>query len=113
MKGVSGYEHLYWHTQPVMPVKTGDVVKAGTIVAYCGNSGNVFSNGVYVPLEQRNMPNFAGTHLHQTLHKINSNEDLIDPLPFIDLVTEPTYTIFDELKAISITLLKISNLLKS
>ncbi len=108
MKGVSGKEHLYWHTQPVFPVAIGEVVEKGTIIAYCGNSGNVFDSGTYVPLEDRNKPNFAGTHLHQAIVQDGIPED---PLTLLDLVTEPDYGILDELKAISIVLLKISKLL--
>ena len=109
MKGESGYEHLYWHTQPILPVKTGDVVERGTIVAYVGNSGNVYSGGEYVPVEERNIPNFRGTHLHQ---QVVLSGQLLNPLDFIDMETEPSYTIFDELKAMAITLGKISGLLK-
>lgn len=107
--GDSGYEHLLWHTQSIQPVAVGDRVKKGQIVAYMGNSGNVFDSGVYVPLEERNKPNFLGTHLHQ---QIALKGQLFNPLDFIDFETEPSYTILDELKAISITLLKISNILK-
>lgn len=110
MKGPK-YEHLYWHTQPVFPVNTGDFVKKGTIVAYCGNSGNVFSNGEYVPVGERYIPNFKGTHLHQTISEIGVGE-LLNPMDFIDLNEEPQYTLWDELKAISTTLLKITTLLK-
>jgi murein DD-endopeptidase MepM/ murein hydrolase activator NlpD len=110
--GDSGRDHLIWHTQPVMPVSLNDRVKRGQIVAYCGDSGNVFENGVYVPIEQRNIPNFLGTHLHQMMTDIGEGKGSpVDPLPLIDFDTEPSYTIFDELKAISITLLKISKLL--
>lgn len=110
MKGKE-YEHMYWHTQPAFPVNTGDIVKKGTIVAYCGNSGNVYSGGQYVPIEERNTPNFAGTHLHQTISKIGVGE-LLNPVDFIDLQEEPTYTILDELNATIKTLWKITNLLK-
>lgn len=110
MKGVSGYEHLYWHTQPVFPVKTGDVVAKGTIVGYVGNSGNVFSGGVYVPIEERNLPNHAGTHLHQQVVKLG---ELFNPLDFIDMVIEPDYSLLDELKAMAITLTKIAGLMKN
>ena len=115
MKGLeTGYLHLYWHTQPVFPVSTGDMVERGAIVAYCGNSGNVFSGGLYVPISERNLPNFKGTHLHQVLiddRETPQRGTVLNPLDYMDIVTEPTYTIFDELKAISTTLLKISKLL--
>lgn len=110
MKGLeTGFEHLYWHTLPILPVNTGDIVERGTIVAYCGNSGNVISDGVYVPLEKRHVPNFDGTHLHQS---VNKDGESFDPLTIMDLYTEPTYTALDQLVAISKVLMKISGLLK-
>ncbi len=109
MKGESGFEHQYWHTQPVLPVKTGDVVERGTIVAYVGNSGNVYQGGAYVPLEERTAANnYAGTHLHHTIVKLGVP---YDPMTLLDLDTEPSYGILDELKAAAITLGKISKLL--
>ncbi len=108
MKGVSGYEHLYWHTQPILPVSTGDFVKKGTIVAFCGNSGNVYSDGEYVPLDKRDVPNFAGTHLH---HQVVKDGVLLNPMEWVDLVLEPNYGMLDELEAIGVTLLKISKLI--
>jgi murein DD-endopeptidase MepM/ murein hydrolase activator NlpD len=110
MEGLeTGLEHLYWHTQPTMPVNVGDTVEKGQIVAYCGNSGNVYQGGQYVPLEHRYLDNKAGTHLHQ---EVRQNGVKIDPNTLIDWNVEPTYTIFDELKAITKTLWKISSLLK-
>lgn len=108
MKGESGYEHLYWHTQPILPVKTGDVVEKGTIVAYVGNSGNVRDSLGDVPVEERNIPNFRGTHLHQ---QVVLKGQLLNPLDFIDMGIEPTYTLFDEIKAIAITLSKMTGLI--
>ncbi len=67
MKGESGYLHEYWHTEPTFPVSLGDTVEQGTIVAYVGNSGNVFADGQYVPVTDRDHPPFSGTHLHHAL----------------------------------------------
>lgn len=108
MTGESGLQILYWHTQPIFPVKTGDVVERGTIIAYCGNSGNVTVSGVYVPIEDRDNAPFLGTHLHEQIVK---DTVLVNPLDYIDMETEPTYTILDELKAMGITLAKIAHLL--
>ena len=109
MKGESGYEHQYWHTLPIFPVKTGDVVERGTIVAYVGNSGNVLSGGVYVPVEERIFDNNrAGTHLHHTIVKLGVP---YDPMTLLDLETEPSYTILDEIKATAIVLAKIAKLI--
>ncbi len=114
MLGESGYEHLYWHTQPTFPVERGDVVEKGTIIAYVGNSGNVFVGGQYVPIGDRDHEPFLGTHLHQQIDNQNNGVPdkgyPHDPLDFIDLDTEPSYTIMDELKAATKTLLKIKNL---
>ncbi len=114
MKGESGYFHLYWHTQPTFPVNTGDVVEQGAIVAYVGNSGNVSVGGQYVPISERDCEPFLGTHLHQAVVEERDGQPNkgmpVDPLALIDLVTEPSYTMLDELKAIGITLLKISRL---
>lgn len=116
MKGASGYEHLYWHCQPVFPVNTGDSVKQGTIVGYVGDSGNVTVGGVYVPISERDHAPFLGTHLHQgAVEERNGQPNKgmpVNPLDLMDLETEPSYTIWDELKAASVTLMKISGLLK-
>jgi murein DD-endopeptidase MepM/ murein hydrolase activator NlpD len=110
LKGLdTGLEHLYWHTLPIMPVKTGDTVERGQIVAYCGNSGNVFSGGVYVPLEERNADNKAGTHLHQAVFEKGV---VVDPLLFIELNVEPSYSLFEELSALRKTLLIMSGVIK-
>lgn len=111
MKGIdSGFEHLYWHTLPVMPVSTGDIVEKGTIVAFVGNSGNVISGGVYVPLEDRLLDNKAGTHLHQVITKDGFP---FDPLSIIDLNTEPSYSTLDLIIALTKTITKAYGLLKT
>lgn len=117
MQGESGYFHLYWHTQPAFPVKVGDVVLAGTIVAYVGNSGNVTIGGTYVPIDERDESPFLGTHLHQAVvNELDGSPDKgnpLNPLDFIDLATEPSYTVWDEVKAISATLRSISGQIRA
>jgi len=108
MKGDSGLEHLYFHTFPVFPVNTGDIVEKGTIVGFVGNSGNVISGGVYVPLEDRLLPNHAGTHLH---HVITKDGLPFDPLSIMDLNTEPSYTTLDLIIALTKTIAKARGLL--
>ena len=56
----------YWHTFSEFPFEKWDIVKRGDVVAYMGNSGDVFAGKppIYVPLECRESPNHPGTHLH-------------------------------------------------
>lgn len=103
----TGYEHLYWHTLPILPVNEGDIVEKGQIVAYCGNSGNVISGNKYVPLEERTT-SFKGTHLHQAVFKDGIS---LDPLTVIDMNTEPAYTLTDLIKSYLIVLGKISKII--
>lgn len=102
------YEWLIEHCQPVFPVSVGDKVKAGQIVAFMGNSGNVLSGGKYVPLNERCLAPYAGTHTHIECFL---NGERIDPTPL--WTEEPTYTTFDNVMAIAITLGKIFKLLKT
>lgn len=103
----TGYEHLYWHTLPILPVNEGDIVEKGQIVAYCGNSGNVISGTEYVPIEERTT-SFKGVHLHQAVLK---DGVAINPLTVIDMETEPTYSFSEWLNSFVIVLGKISKLL--
>jgi hypothetical protein len=93
----SNYEYLFWHCLPLFPVWGGDIVLRGQIVAFMGNSGNVYQGG-YVPLDKRNTPPFLGTHLHlvvyDRVHKID-----IDPIPLFDWKREPGYTVIDAMVA--------------
>ena len=109
MKGLeSGYEYLYWHNLPFHPVSSGDIVEAGQIVGYMGNSGNVYSDGKYVPIDERTHPAHKGTHLHQEVYL---NGEKVDFVKLIDFSVEPSYTIMDELSAMARSLKKISNVL--
>src|SRR3990167_6090653 len=104
----TGNRYLYWHTLPILPVWGGDIIGRGKIVAYMGNSGNVFAGGVYVPLEERNNEPHQGTHLHEG---VKINDLFINPLTIMDVSTEPTYTIADELASAMKVLVKILKLL--
>lgn len=104
----SGLEYLYWHTWSYLPIWSGDIVSAGQIIAFMGNSGRVFTGGVYVPLGDRNAPPYKGTHLHLAVYLTGSVP--IDPLPFIQWYNEPTYSVADYLKAVGNTLTKITKL---
>jgi murein DD-endopeptidase MepM/ murein hydrolase activator NlpD len=112
IKGVSGREWLYEHCHPIFPVSLGDKVKAGQIIAYMGNSGNVLAWSVltgryeYIQPEDRTKAPHQGTHLHLECWE---NGVRIDPLPL--LTEEPRYTIFDQMKATMVVLGKISGLI--
>lgn len=100
IEGESGLQHEYWHIMPYLPVKVGDIVTRGQIVAYMGNSGNVLSNGKYVPVADRTKAPYYGTHLHQNVIR---GEEYLDPYILIDMTEEPAYTIVDQLSAMGKT----------
>lgn len=114
MKGLeTGKISLYWHCQPYFPVEEGQTVQRGKIVAFMGNSGTVYSKGTYVPVTERYT--HKGTHLHQELiDKLNNGvkRGFNDPQEYIDWDSKTTYTLFEELTAWSIVLLKKLNILK-
>lgn len=116
MKGLeTGFTHLFWHTQVILPVKMGDRVKRGQIVAFMGNSGEVYSSGTYVPLEERTTPPFPGTHLHWELfdenYRIGGAKRFLNPLDYVDWNIQPTYTNADHLKALAVVVGKAAGLL--
>ncbi len=114
MKGLeSGTYHLYWHAYPTFPVKVGDIVRRGQIVAFMSNSGKVYSKGVYVPIKDR-LHTDDGTHLHwenfedlQGFRKINT----FDFTGRIDWNLQPTYTWMEHKLAILKAVLKAQQLL--
>jgi len=113
MKGLeSGHVHLFWHTEPIFPVSMGETVKRGKIVAYMGNSGLVYTNGVYVPITERYTK--KGTHLHWEYFKsyvANKKSGFMDPQPLIDWSLSPTYTRAEQLSAAAKTLLRTYQLI--
>jgi murein DD-endopeptidase MepM/ murein hydrolase activator NlpD len=117
MEGLeTGLVHQYWHTLPYLPVKKGDIVERGKIVAFMGNAGMVRQGGVYVPLEERTKKPYKGTHLHwpvfpQGYTPYQSKDLAIDPLPLIDFARQPTYSTFELYGATAKCLLKMSNVL--
>jgi len=59
------YVAIYWHNQIGCQLKTGDKVIGGeTIIGYQGNSGDVYSNGIYCDLATRSKKPYCGSHLH-------------------------------------------------
>lgn len=72
---------LYLHLKEQAIPKLGQMVKRGSIIGYCGNTGHVIP--APTPANKK-----AGTHLHFSL-KINDiknkpYKDFIDPLPFLE-----------------------------
>lgn len=72
-----GGEHYYAH-QNAISVKVGDTIKAGKLIGYMGNTGNVIGNAYS-----------DGTHLHYgyrpaAYDKYNGYGGFIDPLPFFE-----------------------------
>jgi murein DD-endopeptidase MepM/ murein hydrolase activator NlpD len=115
MKGLeTGLVHLYWHTYPVFPVKVGETVKRGKIVAFMSNSGYVVSGGKYVPIESR-LTTHDGTHLHWEVmaesYVIGKKKPFVNYTGMIDWTLQPTYTWMDQKLAILKTVLKARQLL--
>lgn len=72
-----GGQHYYGH-QNAVAVSTGDVVKAGTLIGYMGNTGNVIGG-----------PYSDGTHLHYGYRpagfdKNNGYGGFVDPMPYFE-----------------------------
>jgi murein DD-endopeptidase MepM/ murein hydrolase activator NlpD len=57
------WELVYGHCNQIYTF-VGDTVVAGSLVASMGNTGDVFSQGLPVPIAKRNKPPYPGTHLH-------------------------------------------------
>lgn len=104
LKGLeTGHEYLFWHCLPFFPVWGGETVPRGQIVAFMGNSGNVYAGGKYVPLEDRDQlpfdpkdPEEDGLHVHvETFLKGKK----VDPTTLINWSWEPSYTKIDLMKA--------------
>ena len=72
-----GGQHYYGH-QNAISVKVGDTVKAGHLIGYMGNTGNVIGG-----------PYSDGTHLHYGYRpagydKNNGYGGFIDPMPYFE-----------------------------
>jgi murein DD-endopeptidase MepM/ murein hydrolase activator NlpD len=73
-------EWVLWHTMSNVQIPKDGKVKQGDIVAYEGDSGAVFQNGVEVPDSQKGVKPFPGTHLHLGLRKVHQMKSPIHPL---------------------------------
>jgi murein DD-endopeptidase MepM/ murein hydrolase activator NlpD len=101
--------HLYWHCQSVFPVKAGDIIKQGQIVARMGNSGFCTVEGKVVPIPGRNKPPYPGTHLHW---EVKEGVNFINFQEFIDRSIPITYRALDVIKAIQNIIAGLWNLIK-
>lgn len=82
---------VYWHCLGTFPVSEGDLVLQGQPVAQMGNTGNVMSNGQYVPISARYIQPFLGTHCHCTLNLDGDNAGFVDITEYIDESIEIKY----------------------
>jgi len=106
--------YLYWHCLPVFPVKVGDYVEGGRIVAQMGNSGMSFHAGQLVPLSER-VSGKLGTHLHyERAYWKNGKYEYTNVLPYIDWDLKPDDSVWqiEVLTAIKICYEKIIGLFK-
>ena len=104
--------YLFWHCLPFFGVSVGDVVKQGKIVGFIGNSGLVYRNGVFVPLEIRTEKPYLGSHLHFEKYRWeNGQKKYYDVLPDIEWALPVGYDTLDWITSIRVAVLKIKALL--
>ena len=105
--------YLYWHCLPVFPVKVGDIVKRGVIVAKMGNSGFVMVGGVVVDIKKRNIPPYKGTHVHYEKFKmVDGKKEYLNPLTETRWSLVIKDEIGEQINAIKSILNKIINIIK-
>jgi hypothetical protein len=102
-------QYMFWHCLPFFPVKVGDFVPKGGIVAQMGNSGFCMAGGIEVPTEAKTKPLYPGTHVHFQLLVGGVPKD---PLEYIDWSYQIKYSALDIMKVVSILLKKIGEILK-
>lgn len=103
---------LYWHCIGYFPVKVGDKVKQGQIVAFMGNSGMVMRNGVPVEGELRYRPDHPGKHVHiELFERKNGKKTYYNYLEFVDWSAKIKYPLADKIKAMNSVILKVKKLL--
>lgn len=103
-----GVFHIFWHCLPVFPVKKGQYVKQGEVVASMGNSGSVYFGGVPVPIGTRTQTKL-GTHLHWEAFTLNAKgtRDYFDVVPHIDWNIPIKYDLITAIRSILQNMLNI------
>ena len=105
-----GYRHLYWHCMGIFPVFEGENAPRGKIVAFLGNSGQVYRDGKFVPLSIRHEKPYMGAHLHYELWDMSGKK--LDVAKYIDWLTPVKMKPLDVLTSVKVILLKMLALLK-
>jgi len=102
--------YVYWHCTNTFPVNVGDIVKQGELVALMSNTGYVMSAGVYVPIGERFLPPYMGTHLHFEMYNlVNGVKNYIDPLLHMNWSIVPKYSdnIFNKMSLMLKKMIKV------
>jgi murein DD-endopeptidase MepM/ murein hydrolase activator NlpD len=63
------YELVYGHCNKIY-ARVGDTVPVGSLLASMGNTGDVYYQGLPVPVSQRDKAPYPGTHLHWQLRRV-------------------------------------------
>lgn len=100
--------YLYWHCMQIFPVKVGQMVEQGQVVAQIGNSGLCYSGGILVPLADRK--NGKGAHLHYERRDLRMDYEVTNVLPYIDWDIPVNYNV---LQTIQQFLTAMLNLIKN
>ena len=91
----------YWHCLAVFPVKKGDYVGMGQVVAQMGNSGFVMAGDKYVEINRRIKHPFPGTHTHITMgQEVNGVYSHWDYSEKIDWKIEINYSIIEAIRSL-------------
>ena len=100
----------YWHCLPIFPVKKGDYVNQGQVVAQMGNTGFVMAGDKIITVDQKLVPPYKGTHVHISMGQTDSagNYTAQDYSKGIDWLIPVNYDLRTAILAILRT---ISNLL--
>lgn len=89
------YELVYGHCNNIY-ANIGDTVVADSLLASMGNTGDVYSQGLPVPVSQRSKPPYPGTHLHWQLRPVLLSKTAEADKQYLDTET-PTGTRQDAL----------------
>lgn len=116
------YRVAYWHCQPEFPVSIGQVVEAGTIVAFMGNTGAVYGDGHFYSVADReqeyvestpaNLPK-KGVHVHISMGIGDGTADGTKNVPITDYIDWTLPVNYDLLTAIWVTFKKINDIINN